>query len=161
MLLKIVPQTEFALRGPHGVDLVPETSHIWYCRGCRRAAGRIPPLLSRRERHTLVKKKGQLSVRCSPKAAPRSVTPRFSSMLLFTKRKPLFSDTWQRSRRETGWKIIVRRFRIFWDLSKSSEINRKYILIKIYGWHLVKKWSRSEVCQKKSNFGKFSEWVCL
>ena len=42
----------------------------------------------------------------------------------FQKRKPSFSDTQQRSRRETQWKMIVRTFRIFLDLSKSSEIQK-------------------------------------
>ena len=47
-----------------------------------------------------------------------------SKWVFFTKRKPSFSDTWQRSRRENGWKRIVRTFRIFLDLSKSSEIKK-------------------------------------
>ena len=42
MLRLNIPQTVLALRGSHGVDLVPGISHIWSRGGCRRAAGELP-----------------------------------------------------------------------------------------------------------------------
>ena len=42
----------------------------------------------------------------------------------FQKRKPLFSDTQQRSRRDTAAKMIVRTSRIFFVFIKSSKITK-------------------------------------
>ena len=67
-----------------------------------------------------------------------SATDAIKKGRFFTKQTPSFSDTWQRSRRETWWKMIVRTFRIFLDLSKSSEIKKIRSLLR----YMVGIWSK-------------------
>ena len=114
------------------------------------------------ERHTLVKKKGQFPVRCSPKAACRSVTPWLKKRDPFLVRcSPKAACRSVTPRFQDGRTFFCKRETfVFWHMTEISARNlvqndrtdvphlfgfikiirnqETQVLIKTYCWHLVK-----------------------